>query len=304
MKSPCYDNVQIIQTNMKTLSPRDLARSLGVSESSVKRWVDDSVLVAVRTAGGHRRIALFEAVRFVRRSGVPVVRPDLLLGSATGARVVPFEEAETRPAGERFFSLLEQDDARAARALLLALYVSGWPVAAICDGPMRLALEKIGTLWQHGPAGIVIEHRATDTCIRALAEMRALFTAPVAGAPVAVGAAPTGDPYIIPSMMAAAVLADLGYLDHNLGPGAPVAAISQAIGHYCPRIVWLAMSVTPGDDHLAGATRQWTSQLAKIGGTLVLGGRGAPVLPPRANVLRIGSMAELAAFARGAQPPN
>ena len=46
------------------LSPREVAVALGVSESSVKRWVDLGELAALRTAGGHRRITRAEAVRF------------------------------------------------------------------------------------------------------------------------------------------------------------------------------------------------------------------------------------------------
>ena len=286
---------------MRDLSPRDLARSLGVSESSVKRWVDDGALAARRTAGGHRRIAPAEAVRFVRQSGAPVLRPDLIVGACAAAPVAPFDAAANQDVGEQLFVLLERDDALAARALLVALYVGGWPVAAICDGPMRFALERIGTLWQHGPAGIVIEHRATDTCARALAELRALFTPPADGAPAALGAAPSGDPYIIPSSMAATVLADLGYQDHNLGPESPIAVLGEAADHYRPRIVWLAMSVTRADEDLAAAAVELAGRLARRGATLILGGRGAPALAPTAGMLRIHSMAELAAFARGAR---
>ena len=286
---------------MKDLSPKDLARSLGMSESSVKRWVDDGALTATRTAGGHRRIALSEAVRFVRQSGNAVVRPELLVGLGSLAQVAPYDSTDLQEVGERFFALLERDDAPAARSLLLGLYVSGWPVAAICDGPMRFALEKIGTLWQHGEAGIFLEHRATDTCVRALAEMRTLFSAPSTDAPSALGAAPGGDPYIIPSMMAAAVLADVGYRDHNLGPDAPITALRQAADHYLPRIVWLAMSVSPSDDRQANALIEFGGRLASRGATLIVGGRGAPTPAPEAGILKIHSMGELAAFARGAR---
>jgi MerR family transcriptional regulator, light-induced transcriptional regulator len=283
------------------LSPKDLARSLGVSESSVKRWVDDGALSAMRTVGGHRRIALAEAVRFVRQSGAQVVRPDLIVGGGRAAHVVRFDVAAGRAVGEQLFVLLEQDDVSAVRALVLALYVSGWPVAAICDGPVRFALERIGMLWQHGPAGIVVEHRATDTCVRVLAEMRTLFTPAAEGAPAALGAAPSGDPYVLPSMMAAAVLADLGYRDHNLGPEAPMSALGRADDLYSPRIVWLAMSVTRYADGLAAAVVELAGRLASRGATLLLGGRGAPQMASTAGLLRIDSMAELAAFARGAR---
>jgi hypothetical protein len=185
--------------------------------------------------------------------------------------------------------------------MVSALFVSGWSVAAICDGPMRHALERIGSLWRHGPGGIVVEHRATNTCIRALAELRTLFTPPARNAPAAVGAAPSGDPYVLPSMMAAAVLADLGYRDHDLGADCPLPALTQAVERYRPRLVWLAMRIAPSSPRTAKEVRVLAGTLERRGATLVLGGAGVPELPPSGGVLRVESMAELAAFARGAQ---
>ena len=64
---------------MKTLlSPRELADAIGASESSLKRWTDGGLIVATRTAGGHRRIPLAEAIRFIRETAQPVVRPEIL----------------------------------------------------------------------------------------------------------------------------------------------------------------------------------------------------------------------------------
>src|SRR5687768_18525459 len=51
------------------LTTRDLALAMGVSESSIKRWADEGEIRAARTVGGHRRIPLPEALRFVRERG-------------------------------------------------------------------------------------------------------------------------------------------------------------------------------------------------------------------------------------------
>ncbi|MEM9791075.1 MAG: MerR family DNA-binding transcriptional regulator [Planctomycetota bacterium] len=60
------------------LSPKEVALAIGVSESSLKRWADAGRIRVRRTAGGHRRIAIQEAIRFARYYGFPVVRPDIL----------------------------------------------------------------------------------------------------------------------------------------------------------------------------------------------------------------------------------
>ncbi|MEO6025381.1 MAG: helix-turn-helix domain-containing protein, partial [Candidatus Binatia bacterium] len=67
----------------KVLSTRSLAHALGVSESSIKRWVDDGTIRSARTVGGHRRIPRVDAIRFVRATRASVVHPEIL-GLAAG----------------------------------------------------------------------------------------------------------------------------------------------------------------------------------------------------------------------------
>lgn len=53
---------------MRFVSPRDLARAAGVSESSVKRWCDQGLIPVIKTAGGHRRLSLDAAIEFLSQS--------------------------------------------------------------------------------------------------------------------------------------------------------------------------------------------------------------------------------------------
>lgn len=89
---------------MQHLGPRQLGQALGVSESSVKRWADQGEIVTHRTSGGHRRIALAEAIRFIRESGLPVVDP--AFSGPPGCRTSRREPAATR-ARPAFVRLVE-----------------------------------------------------------------------------------------------------------------------------------------------------------------------------------------------------
>lgn len=290
-----------IESPRSILSPRDLARALGVSESSVKRWVDDGQLAAVRTSGGHRRIPIAEAVRFIRKTGTPVVHPEVLSGAsllAPGATSSPGAEHEIT---DRLHEALASDEPGRGRAMLLSLYLSGWPLAAIFDGPVKQALARIGERWRHEALGVVVEHRATDTCLGALAELRTLIAPPGPDAPLALGGAPSGDPYLLPSLMIAITLADQGFAERNLGPDTPLEVMVEALPRYQPRLVWLTSSVIdrPVRDlsrHLVALSegvRPWE-------GVVVFGGRTVKALPRLPdNVHHLGSMTELAAFAKG-----
>src|SRR5215211_2356769 len=76
-------SAKTINMNGKLLTPKDLADAIGASESSLRRWVDSGRVKMSRTAGGHRRIPLAEAIRFIRETHATVVRPDLLGLGAT-----------------------------------------------------------------------------------------------------------------------------------------------------------------------------------------------------------------------------
>lgn len=270
---------------MRHLSPRDLADALGVSESSLKRWVDAGKISAFRTEGGHRRIAVAEAVRFIRESHVPVARPDLLglPDVATPQRAA--SQAELLP-------FLLDGDVTGARAFLLTRYLAGSTIAELADGPIRAAMHALGELWRHEESGIFVEHRGTDTCLQAISYLRHMLDAP-ANAPLAVGAGPEDDPYLIPPLLASMVTTVAGFRTINLGPDTPLAALQAAVAHHRPRLVWLSAS-SPVNPSRARSVTRWLGTLDTL---TIVGGRHGDVFADAPNVRYLDSMAALAAAA-------
>lgn len=281
------------------LSPKDLALAIGVSESSLKRWVDSGSLRAVKTEGGHRRIPIQEAVRFVRASKAVIVRPDLL-GLEDVSQTALAEAPEDRE-GQKLMRALLSDDAATARGLILGGYLSGLGVGALFDGPLRSALEGIGELWKHNEDGIWIEHRATDTCLQAVQVLRSTMPEPAADAPIAVSAALSGDPYTLPPLLAGIVATEAGFVARNLGPDTPVSALARALERWVPGLVCVSVSTSHEAGQLAGLLRPIQEALLDMQGHLVVGGRAAYAreVPAGPNVSYAATMSELAAFARG-----
>ena len=274
------------------LSPRQLAAALGASESSVKRWIDGGAIRAERTPGGHRRIPLQEAVRFVRASNLHVASPDAL-----GLRAAPRERAASWDPEW----LLDPDDAT-VESLLKAWYLDGRDVAWIADGPVRQGLARAAERWREGPGEVAREHAATMTLLHGLAALGSLMPAP--GPQRAIGAAPAGDPYILPTLLCGLALQSIGLRVRNLGPDTPAAALVfllDAPGAPPPALVWLSCSALPHRG-TAAYLEEVAAACAPRGIPLAVGGRSRPAALPRGCVATDGleSLTALALSRRGA----
>ena len=294
--SPKQSNHSSHHPQLELLSTRNLARAVGVSESSIKRWVDDGTIRSTRTVGGHRRIPRTDAIRFVRDTHATILHPEIL----GLAGCVDLSSVTVASAGDALTDLLMRGVTQQARGLLETLYLAGESLAAILDGPLRTALDRIGGTWRHDQAGIFLEHRAIQICVHALSQLSMLVPAP-ADAPVAVGGAVAGDPYLLPSMAAALVLTGEGFNAVNLGADVPATSLAEAMERLDARIIWVSAStVTDGP-----AIGRELASLVEVAATrhthVVVGGRAATTVPLNAapNLYIGSSMGELAAFARG-----
>ena len=134
-----------------------------------------------------------------------------------------------------------------------------------------------------------------DICIQAVCQVRALLVPP-ADAPLAIGAAPAGDLSILPSMMAAAVLADAGFREANHGPNTPAEPLGQLAVEKKARLVWLSITTAASAEKLLGEIDRLGRKLNEQKIPLVLGGRMVRdfVVKDRPNLHVVSTMAELA----------
>jgi MerR family transcriptional regulator, light-induced transcriptional regulator len=280
------------------LSPKELAEAIGVSESSLKRWADEGLLKVSRTAGGHRRIALREAIRYIRHAGLPVIKPQVL--GLADLSAVPPSAAGNKGLDQALVQALKDGQAEITRGIVLALYLAGRSVAELCDGPLAGAMHEVGDLWRHGPEGIFVEHRAVDLCTQALQQLRSLFPPPDKNAPVTLGGALEGDPYSVPTLMVATVLGAGGWQAINLGANLPVAAWLAAVKRHRPSLVWMSCSV---DEAAREGEREFRRAAAYLTGEtvrVIVGGRGWKSQRwEDVGLTAVGSMVEAAAYAEG-----
>ncbi|MEZ6197677.1 MAG: hypothetical protein R3F20_18455 [Planctomycetota bacterium] len=275
-----------------TLSPRDLARAIGVSESSMKRWADDGLVQTNRTPGGHRRIAWAEALRFIRESGSSLVRPELLglesLGPKAGAE------------GEILHDLLASGDGDGAFSFLTSRFLDGATLVSLFDGPLRAAMQRLGELWRHESRGIFVEHRATDICLELIRKLRAGLPLR-ADSPVAIGGAPAGNHHGIGSLLAATVLEECGFRASNLGPDMPLEVLAGGARETGARLVWVSVALVENEEEFVSELRGLARSCGDASCGLAIGGSavGLERLAERAGVAFGRDLAALASYGRG-----
>lgn len=253
----------------KLVTPKQVAQAIGVSESSLKRWCDRGVLSTVRTAGGHRRLALENVFEFLRQWGQPLVRPELLgLPSNTGqSPSVPFR------AREQMFAALVAGDEDQCRRIVFDLYLSGKSACDICDGVLAPALHEIGAQWQCGDVPIYRERRACEIASRTLHELRLAIRTPAVAAPVALGATLKCDPYRLPTEMIEVVMRELGWNATSLGTQLPAATLIQAVRDSQPRLLWVSVSCVESTPEFLDEYAQLQRAATEVNTVVAVGGR-------------------------------
>lgn len=277
-----------------------VARALGVSVSTVKRWVDDEILPARKTAGGHRKLLVADIIELVRRGEFPnadlshLISPDLR-GPAPSAGSL----------ADALYQALVAGDATQTRAIIRGEFRRGAPIEELADRLIHPAMDHIGNDWATGRIDVMEEHRASQICAAALYELKAILEeSALKDRRRAVGGAPPGDHSVLPSLLAQMVLLDAGWDAVNLGPDTPFPSFARALTDLRPRLVWLSISHVLGEDDFVRKFGEFYGAAERAGVAVAIGGRAlADSLRSRLRYTTYGDgLAHLAAFARTLHP--
>ncbi|MET0851866.1 MAG: B12-binding domain-containing protein, partial [Candidatus Rokuibacteriota bacterium] len=260
--------------------------------STLKRWIDAGHLKAEKTPGGHRKVAVADLLAFLRSRGRSAPSLEGLAALAIASDAAPSPEA--------LAGLLVRGDTAVARSMVIGEFNAGQRLEEILDRLVASAMIEIGAQWARGALDVYEEHLATLRVWSILVELRGMLPVPPPSAPLALGGAPEGDPYMLPTLMAELTLADMGWRTANLGPDTPVESFLGAIEAQEPRLVWVSItSRTPRRAFFEGYPRMFDAAESR-GIRIALGGQGlTPELQDRVVASAFGTrLAHLKAFAR------
>ena len=219
-------------------STLQVAKALGLSVTTVKRWVDEGILPAHRTVGGHRKLLMADVIRLAREGNLPQADLSQLL-----PKPLDVDLADPAAIRDQLIVAVEKLDAELVRTLIYGAYHQGYPIEALADQAIAPAMHYVGQQWEMGKMPIAHEPRATQAIVTALYELKSQLRIQVdQERPVAIGGAPESDHSILASLLAKLVLLDSGWNAINLGPHTPMSAFTDAVDELHPQLVWISVS--------------------------------------------------------------
>jgi excisionase family DNA binding protein len=250
-------------------SPKEVATAIGVSESSLKRWVDKGLIPAEKTGGGHRRMTLDAVLRFLREQGRALSEPEAIGLPAESGRRPTSSDSDLQD----FLRFLLSGDEPSARRIVMDAFLNGFSAAKIFDAIIVPAFIEIGNLWHCGTLEVYQERRACETCSRVVHELRrAVGSGPTDG-PVAIGGTLDGDPYTIASSMSEVVLRECGWRALSLGNMLPFNTLLKAVENDRPRLMWLSVTSIRSPEQFVANLNVLFDTATSFGCVLVVGGQ-------------------------------
>jgi excisionase family DNA binding protein len=282
------------------VSTAQVARALGLGVSTVKRWVDDGVLPALRTEGGHRRLRLSDVLEFAKRSNLSQAAIASLMGLPGSQHPTDYKSL----AGTLHAALMKGDVASVG-ALIQSSHRGGLSIEELADQIIRPVMVRVGHDWETGQIDVFEEHRASELCASALYQVKTtLEESANANRPLAIGGAVEGDASTLPSLLAQMVLMEAGWNAVNLGSNTPFSSFEKAVDEMHPSLLWLSVSHLESQQTFLESYKRLYQHAERAGAAVVIGGRALPEalrcqLPYTTHGDR---MAHLASFARTLNP--
>ena len=223
-------------------SPKQIAGALQVSESSVKRWCDAGSIPVIRTVGGHRRITLDGLQNFLRETERTLINPDVLglPNLSLGRR--PAIPGDEDPLRSEFRNALAAGDEAKCCELMRQQIEQGKTRTETAEELITDAMHGIGESWDQNQLDVYQERRSCQITQRLIFQLASQLPPPDPDAPIAIGGAPAGDPYQLPTLMVELALREIGWNAINLGYNLPLESFVQAAHDYAPDMVWLSVS--------------------------------------------------------------
>ncbi len=236
-----------------SISTRDLASLLGVTETTIKRWADDGAIRCTRTLGGHRKFLLKDVVAFAEENHytLPGILPPK--GPRREAEQLEFnlQTGNYAKIAEMVREKALNGDTEALVGLFLHFTKHHLGLPVIADDIFRPAMIRIGELWKTGDLDVSQEHIASHTVLQTIIRTAPeLHCKPHNGKRAAFACA-EGDLHEIGLRLLASAFETDGWQAYYIGPNTPFDTLRAFVKGAGPDVLLLSCTMSTRKEWLA-----------------------------------------------------
>lgn len=266
-----------IALSKKKLTSKEVARLLGVSEASVKRWADSGLLPAEKTLGGHRRfrpedLAAFRRDDAFNEKQATTKSYSVLSSAKPKKRVMSINKKNALI--EKIYDAILAGHSNEAAAILIKYYLNGNSIASVADDILCPIFRRVGELWCNGKLSVAEEHVATQTGLSALRTLRSVIKDANKNVGMAICCSTEEDFHELPVCIAEMLLEENGWQVVQLGTNTPFYVLTEAVKRFKPDLICVASTILSGLDRATREFGEFKKVTNKQGASVVLGGAG------------------------------
>lgn len=246
-------------------TPPKLAKIFEINESTIKRWIDNGMLKASKSPGGHRRVSQEQLNEFI--SSFPKYTPK----SYVISRYANAEKEDVQ--WSAYYSALLKNKPKAARDVLNKAWVSQFTLIEQLEKIIQPTLVSIGNRWQDDTLSIYEEHRMSFHIRQHFEYLRAIYAphSTQKRSRHALLACAPGDQHEMPLQMIETLLSESGWKTSVLGINISLEEMIQAMNAMTPDMLCISNIYGGTNDEYLRAV---IKQAKKLQCQLVLGGAG------------------------------
>ena len=244
-----------------TLTTREVARLLHVSNATVKRWADDGLIDSEKTVGGHRRF-LLENIARLRKEG--------RFSVSSASRSHPL--SKTRLKSSALLRLILSGSEQAAADALIGAYLNQQSLPALFDSVISDAMHLLGDEWFAGSVSVVTEHRASRCILNAVQRFRSVVIPAESKGLKAICCGVEGELHELAIHLAEILLESDGWETINLGPNTPLFSLITMVALEKPQLVCISSRQVLDLERATMEYKLLRKAASKVGARIVLGG--------------------------------
>ncbi len=252
-----------------TFSSKQVAKLLGVNESSVKRWADSGMLGCYKTPGGHRKFKKSDIMLFSVKYSYELKRNTL------------FDQYTDTP-GEQTFDLGKINAVFLKKLItcseeeildyIYSLHITGLSITEFYDNVLGKTMVMVGEMWKKKKITIEQEHILTSKMTKALIKLHGKLESKLKNGLTAFCGCLEKEFHELPLLSVNNALQYNGWNTIYAGVNLPVKSFISGIETYKPDLVCLSATIIEDKSMFEKEVKKIYDASKAVGAYFIIGG--------------------------------